>query len=119
MGSKNSEPTKMGNFIKLNKDNPDFLDEIAREFKVITVPGFSDWINDPQPAWEDVTFLRLYLSHPEEALKYIDETNQPPYVLFDVVKSSLFPGKEKNAELWNLIANIIPFYQKKFRYRWC
>lgn len=107
-------PQKWENFIKLNKDNPDFLDEIAREFKVITVPGFSDWINDPQPAWEDVTFLRLYLSHPEEALKYIDETNQPPYVLFDVVKSSLFPGKEKNAELWNLIANIIPFYQKNF-----
>lgn len=92
---KTQNPQKWENFIDKNKNNPDFLDEIAKEFKVITVPGFSDWINDPQPAWEDVTFLRLYLSHPEEALKYIDGANQPPYVLFDVVKSSLSRGKKR------------------------
>lgn len=111
---KTQNPQKWLNFVEKNKNNPDFLDEIAKEFKVITVPGFSDWINDPQPVWEDVTFLRLYLSHPEEALKYIDIENQPPYVLFDVIKSSLFPGKEKNQELWNIIADIIPYYQKNF-----
>lgn len=111
---KTKDPQKWENFVAKNKNNPDFLDKIAKEFKVITVPGFSDWINDPQPAWEDVTFLRLYLSHPKEALKYIDEKNQPPYVLFDVIKSSLFPGEVKNEELWDLIANIMPYYQKNF-----
>lgn len=111
---KTKNPVKWENFVRKNRDNPNFLDEIAKEFKVVTVPGFSDWVNDPQPAWEDVTFLRLYLSHPKEALKYIDEKNQPPYVLFDVVKSSLFPGEVKNEQLWNVIADIMPFYQKNF-----
>ena len=110
---KTQNPSKWESFVKKNKNNENFLDEIEKEFGVITVPGFSDWINDPQPTWDDVTFLRLYMSHPEVAEKYLSK-NQPPYVLFDVVKASKFPGKEKNIELWNTIANIMPFYQKNF-----
>ncbi|MDN5342136.1 MULTISPECIES: alpha-amylase family glycosyl hydrolase [Oceanotoga] len=110
---KTTNPKKWETFLKKNKDNPDFFDELIKSFKIITVPGFSDWINDTQPTWDDITFLRLYLSHPEEAEKYLPK-NQPPYVLFDVVKSSNFPGKEKNQELWTLISDIMPFYQKNF-----
>ncbi len=59
-------------------------------------------------------FLRLYLSHPKEALKYIDEKKSTTIRTFDVVKSSLFPGEVKNEQLWNVIADIMPFYQKNF-----
>ncbi|MDK2946157.1 alpha-amylase family glycosyl hydrolase [Geotoga petraea] len=110
---KTQNPKKWGKFVKNNKDNPDFLDEIAKEFKVITVPGFSDWINDPQPPWDDVTFLRLFKTHPSAAQKFVSD-DQPPYVLFDVIKSSNFPGTEKNEELWKIIADIMPFYQRNF-----
>lgn len=38
---------------------------IEEEFGVTTVPGFSDVINDPQPPWTDVTYLRYYFDlHP-------------------------------------------------------
>ncbi|AEX85203.1 glycosidase [Marinitoga piezophila KA3] len=110
-----TDPQKWENFVKKNKNNPDFLEEIVREFKVITVPGFSDWINDPQPTWDDVTFLRLFMSHPEESEKYLENPQeQPPYVLYDVVKSSKFPGKEINSGLWEMISNIMPYFQKNF-----
>ncbi len=105
---------KWENFVKKNKGNPNFIEEIKKEFGVVTPPGFSDWINDKQPLWSDITFLRLYLSHPKEALKYIDG-NLPPYLLFDVIKASKFPGKIKNEGLWDFLRNIIPFYQKKYK----
>lgn len=110
---KTENPEKWAAFVEKNYNNPDFLTELIKEFKVITVPGFSDWINDPQPTWDDITFLRLYMSHPDAAIQYIPE-NQPPYVLFDVVKSSNFPGKEKNFPLWEKIADIMPFYQRTY-----
>ncbi|MFN3781849.1 MAG: maltodextrin glycosyltransferase, partial [Candidatus Kapaibacteriota bacterium] len=98
---------------KIKKMEGDILSNIAKEFGIITPPGFSDWINDPQPTWDDVTFLRLYLDHPAASQQYLQD-DQPPYVLFDVVKSSKFPGNKPNRELWEYIANIIPTYQKKF-----
>lgn len=110
---KKTNPEKWDSFVKKNKDNPDFFDELVKEFKVITIPGFSDWINDTQPPWDDITFLRMYMSHPKEAEKFINE-NQPPYILYDVIKSSLFPGEEKNEKLWNMIADIMPFYQRNY-----
>ncbi|ABR30325.1 maltodextrin glycosyltransferase [Thermosipho melanesiensis] len=89
------------------------LVNIIREFELVTPPGFSDWINDPQPTWDDVTFLRLYLDNPIDAQEYIPE-DQKPYILFDVIKSSKFPGSIPNKDLWEYISNIIPNYQKKF-----
>jgi starch synthase (maltosyl-transferring) len=107
------DKTKWEKFVSLNKNNPKFMDEIEKEFKVLTPPGFSDWVNDPQPLWSDITFLRLYLSHPKEALKYVSE-DQPPYILFDVIKSGKFPSERKNEKLWEFISNIIPTYQRKY-----
>ncbi len=94
-------------------DEENFIFEIAREFGVVTSPGFSDWLNDPQPTWDDVTFLRLYMDHPQTADGKVSK-DQPPYILFDVIKSSRFPGKQPNEELWNYIASIIPYFQKHF-----
>lgn len=89
------------------------LSNIAKEFGIITPPGFSDWVNDPQPTWDDATFLRLYLDHPALSQRYISK-DQPPYVLFDVVKSSKFPGNEPNMPLWEYLSDIIPTYQKRY-----
>jgi hypothetical protein len=91
----------------------DLLGAIGREFGVITPPGFSDVINDRQPPWSDVTFLRMYLDHPTAAREHLpDPKAQPPYILFDVIKSSLFPGRRPNRGLWRALADVLPFYQR-------
>ncbi len=102
-------------FVAAHGQDADVLAQIAARFGVITPPGFSDWINDSQPTWDDVTFLRLYLDHPVEARAYLpDPAAQPPYMLFDVAKSSLFPGALPNEGLWDTILNTIPHWQKHY-----
>ncbi|HBF11765.1 maltodextrin glycosyltransferase [Thermotoga neapolitana DSM 4359] len=98
---------------RIKKEEGNILELIVKEFGVITPPGFSDLINDPQPTWDDVTFLRLYLDHPEASKRFL-EPDQPPYVLYDVIKASKFPGRVPNRELWEYLANVIPHYQKKY-----
>jgi len=98
---------------KVKKMDGNILVNIIREFGIVTPPGFSDWVNDTQPTWDDVTFLRLYLDNPIAAKNFVSES-QKPYVLFDVIKASKFPGSKPNLELWNYLSNIIPSYQKKF-----
>ncbi|MFW6119770.1 MAG: alpha-amylase family glycosyl hydrolase, partial [Petrotogales bacterium] len=108
-------PEKWHNFVARNRNNPDFLTELTDEFGVITPPGFSDWINDNQPIWKDITFLRLYEDHPIESRKYLENPEkQPPYILYDVIKSSDFPGEKPNRELWDAIESIMPFYNDNF-----
>lgn len=99
--------------IKKDSNEENFMYNIAKHFGLVTAPGFSDWINDPQPTWDDVTFLRLYLDHPTTAEGKISK-DQAPYVLFDVIKASRFPGRVQNKELWDYIASVIPYFQKKF-----
>ncbi len=105
------DPQKWENIVRSNPKN--LLEEIVKEFGLITPPGFSDWINDPQPTWDDVTFLRLYMDPPKAAKRFLDY-DQPPYILFDVIKASLFPGDEENVELWSYISSTVPSYQKRF-----
>lgn len=93
--------------------NEDLLSKIEEEFNITIACAFSDQVNDPQPVWSDVTFLRMYLDHPTLAKNFIDE-KQPPYILFDVAKSNLHPGEKENRELWDVIGNIIPFYQQNY-----
>jgi hypothetical protein len=103
------------NFARDAKARPptDLLAAIARRFGVVTPPGFSDCINDPQPPWSDVTYLRLFMDHPTEAAALLPDPNgQPPYVLFDTAKASLFEGRKPNRTLWERLAAIIPFYQR-------
>ncbi len=92
---------------------PDTLRSIVREFGVITPPGFSDVMNDPQPPWSDVTFLRLFLDHPTASARHIENASkQPPYVFSDTIKASRFPGRRPNRPLWKFLADILPFYQQ-------
>ncbi|WP_296906109.1 DUF1923 family maltosyltransferase [Thermotoga sp.] len=98
---------------KIRKEKGNILELIVKEFGIIIPPGFSDLINDPQPTWDDVTFLRLYLDHPKASKRFL-KPDQPPYVLYDVIKASKFPGEKPNKELWEYLANVIPHYQKKY-----
>ncbi len=110
-----SEPGRWRRFVQRCRIDPprNLPREIARAFGVITPPGFSDCINDPQPPWSDVTFLRLFLDHPAASAKHLDDpAGQPPYVFTDTIKSSRFPGRRPNRALWKLLADVLPFYQR-------
>jgi hypothetical protein len=110
-----THPREWKRFVAEARTNPpaDLMRAIADRFGVITPPGFSDVINDPQPPWSDVTYLRLYNDHPPEAAALLpDPARQPPYVLFDTIKSNRFPGRKPQRELWDRLAGILPFYQQ-------
>jgi starch synthase (maltosyl-transferring) len=87
---------------------------IEQQFDLKIAPAFSDHINDVQPPWTDVTFFRMYLDHPKETVRYLKNKQTPPYILFDTIKSNLFQGHLPNMELWNTLANIIPYYQTHY-----
>jgi starch synthase (maltosyl-transferring) len=89
------------------------LELIEREFAMTTAPGFSDVINDPQPPWTDVTYLKFYYDPHRRAKPYLDP-KQPPYILQDGASLNLYHGEQINEELWEYVANIIPFYQQNF-----
>lgn len=95
------------------QETPDVLRGIIREFGMVTPPGFSDVVNDPQPPWSDVTFLRLFQDHPIASARHIPApAEQPPYVLTDTIKASVFPGRKPNLPLWRFLSNILPYYQR-------
>lgn len=89
-------------------------ENIEKLFDLRIAPAFSDHINDVQPPWTDVTFFRMYLDHPKETVKYLKNKQTNPYILFDTIKSNLFPGKVPNMDLWNVLSNIIPHFQHTF-----
>ncbi|MGL5540220.1 MAG: alpha-amylase family glycosyl hydrolase [Erysipelotrichaceae bacterium] len=93
----------------------EILDLIQKHYDITIAPAFSDCINDPQPAWSDVTYFRLYLDNPTNAQPYLEQyPDLAPYILFDVAKASLNPGSVKNQPLWDILADIIPHYQRSF-----
>ncbi len=87
---------------------------IEKAFDLRIAPAFSDHINDVQPPWTDVTFFRMFLDHPKDNVKYLKKKSVHPYILFDTIKSNLFPGKVPNMDLWNKLAHIVPHFQKTF-----
>lgn len=89
------------------------LDLIEEEYGLTTAPGFSDVINDVQPPWTDVTYLKYYFDVPEAVKQYIPE-NQPPYILQDGASLSIYHGKLVNTGLWEYIAGVIPYYQEEY-----
>ncbi len=103
---------KLKNKIK-KEEIDDFMPLIEKEFDITTAPGFSDCINDPQPPWVEVTFYRLFFDPPVKARKFL-EKNQPPYVLFDVIKASRGKGTKPNKKLWEMLKGVLPYWQKKY-----
>ena len=98
---------------KSESENKDLLSLIEEQFGITVACAFSDQANDPQPVWSDVTYLRMYIDHPCQGQHYVSK-NHPPYILFDVAKCSLNPGQLPNEELWEMISDIIPYYQQNY-----
>jgi len=108
------EPQKWERFKQEHqgKEN-DFFKDLVKTFGVLPPPGFSDWVNDSQPAWTDVTFLKLFHLPPNPSRTYV-AAEQPPYVLFDIIKASNFENDSPNRPLWEYLEGVIPSYQKRF-----
>ena len=85
-----------------------------KELGIEIMPGFADTINDPQPPWTDITFLRFYLDQTAESMKYLKYENPPPFIAQDGIKCSVFAGKKPNKGLWDYIEGVIPFYIRNF-----
>ncbi|MFK5883195.1 MAG: hypothetical protein QM489_02525 [Candidatus Izemoplasma sp.] len=96
------------------KDKENLSLEIAENFDLRVAPAFSDHINDTQPPWTDITFFRMFNDIPSSTIKFVDNVNRPPYILFDTIKSNKFLGEKPNLVLWNKLANIVPSYQTRF-----
>jgi hypothetical protein len=108
------EPQKWQNLVKKHKETGEnILKLIEDEFGITTAPGFSDVINDLQPPWSDATYLRLYFDNNPIAAKYVSG-DRPPYILNDVAKASVSKGNKPNVELWEYIAQVMPYYQEKY-----
>ncbi|MBN2540253.1 MAG: alpha-amylase [Bacilli bacterium] len=101
-------------FEQLKQQDGNLMELIEQEFDLKIAPAFSDHINDVQPPWTDVTFFRMFLDHPAANLKFLTNKKANPYILFDSIKSNLFPGKVPNQELWDLLTSIIPYYQDTY-----
>lgn len=114
--SRNPELYKKVQALQLERPGSEFTDLIEEYYGLIVAPAFSDCINDSQPAWSDITYLRLYLDHPYLSQQYLKEMNldPAPYILFDVAKASNTPGSVVNRELWDLLSGVIPSYQSRF-----
>lgn len=111
------DPLAWGRFLKQWRKSGERLDDaIAREYGCVVAPAFSDHINDTQPPWSDVTFFRMFLDHPEASKPFIDRLGKefPPYILFDTIKSDLYPGAQPNLALWETLAGVIPHFQQVY-----
>lgn len=80
---------------------------ITKDGKRVTIPyGFADWPpNDVQPLWTDVTYLRYY-DHPDY--------NYIAYNTIRMYSRELIKEGKRVEDLWNFIAEIIPYYIKNF-----
>lgn len=92
----------------------DFFKLIEERMGITTAPAHSDWINDVQPIWTDITFWKLFLDNNEQAASYISK-DQSPYVMFDTIKANKFPAKVRNQGLWDLFTDVLEYYSKVFK----
>ncbi len=108
-----TDPARWQRIVAESRKGKNILDLIEKEFKVTTAPGFSDVINDPQPPWTDVTYLKFYADPDKRVRKFLAK-DQPPYIMQDGASLNLYHGERKNGELWEYVANVIPFYQQNY-----
>ena len=97
----------VANLVKTD-DRP-LYEQCTEKLGISVMPGFADTINDPQPPWSDVTFLKYYFDNTENVIKKFGE-NSPPIIAQDGVKCSLFPCNKPNTELFDYVRRVIPYY---------
>lgn len=109
------DPAKWQRILRLHQTTRNnILGLIEENYQITTAPGFSNVINDPQPAWTDVTYLKFYYDGNPKTKQYVPK-DQPPYVLQDIACLNLYPGNQPNRELWDYILRVIPYYQDKYQ----
>lgn len=110
----NDLPTPDAEYINKFADTPTkvYFDNgqiigITTDGKRVTLPkAFADWPpDDKQPLWTDVTYLKLYTHH---------KFNYIAYNTIRMYDNELCQNKYENKELWEFIAEIIPYYMQKF-----
>lgn len=106
----------MLNYWILDNKKEHILDVINDQLGVTVAPAFSDHINDTQPPWTDITFFRMYLDHPKESKKFLENEGKEvaPYILFDTIKSNMYEGNIINEPLFETLSEIIPSFQRKY-----
>jgi glycosidase len=74
----------------------------------VRIPGaFADWPpDDPQPPWDDVTYLRLY-DHPE--FNYI------AYNTVRIYDPRLARPENEVSALWEQLIGVLPHYRERYR----
>lgn len=79
----------------------------------LIIPGaFADWPpDDIQPAWTDVTYLRMY-NHSYN--KAINDFNYIAYNTIRYYDPELAKPENANRELWDRLIGVIPHYQEDF-----
>lgn len=90
-----------------------FLDEAGwhgcnADDEILRIPhAFADWpLNDLQPAWTDVTYLKLH-NHPDFLY--------PAYNTLRMYDAQLDKPHWTQIPLWNHLRQIIPHYLRKYR----
>ncbi|MNJ29237.1 Alpha-1,4-glucan:maltose-1-phosphate maltosyltransferase [compost metagenome] len=94
--------------VRAKQTGEELLTLVEEEMGITTSPAHSDWINDVQPIWTDITFYRLFKDLSPMVKPYVSP-QQAPYVLFDTIKCNYYPGLEPNRELWDMLIDAITF----------
>jgi starch synthase (maltosyl-transferring) len=91
----------------------DLLGAIEEHMGVTTVPGFSDVLNDRQPAWTDATYLRYYNENPVQAALWVPQ-GHAPFIMQDGVRLDGYHGEKPNEGLWQYVTGVLPYYRTRF-----
>ncbi|MBD7911877.1 alpha-amylase [Clostridium sp. Sa3CVN1] len=86
---------------------------VEKEMKITTPPAHSDWVNDVQPIWTDITFLKIFMDVYPEVQNYLNN-DQAPYVMFDTIKANKFQGREPNYGLWQHFEDVLRYYIREY-----
>ena len=96
-----------------NGDVNALVTSVADRMNIVPAPAHSDWVNDVQPIWTDISFLRLFDDvHP--ASQELISAGQPPYVLFDTIKCNRFPAGKPNEGLWTMLLDAVHFQMQRY-----
>ncbi|WP_294350602.1 alpha-amylase family glycosyl hydrolase [uncultured Clostridium sp.] len=95
------------------QNGKDLFDLVEEKMNITTMSAHSDWINDVQPIWTDITFWKLYMDNQPLAAELVSK-EQPPYVMFDTIKANKFPAKIPNQKLWDLFKDVLKYYTVEF-----
>jgi starch synthase (maltosyl-transferring) len=103
-------PERWRDLVKKARETGDnLLALVEQDLRITTPPAHSDWVNDTQPVWTDITFFKLYMDPWPEIRRHLP-CGQAPYVMFDSIKGNKFPGLVPNTELWKLFEDVLTHY---------